>query len=137
MLSLVNPRPCAPPSLAIRSPYPSLLAGCRGSKANPDGTVAYLAGYLYTLRCMRDSANREEVIEQLAKASDPESARQVYERSIAEGTLARDPRFDVEAFKNVLALRAEIEGTWGGKPPSPERYYDLSYFQKALALLDK
>jgi ABC-type nitrate/sulfonate/bicarbonate transport system substrate-binding protein len=114
-----------------------VFATKRWVEANPDGTVAYLAGYLHTLRWMRDSANRAEVIEQLAKASDPESARQVYARSIAEGTLARDPRFDVEAFKNVLVLRAEIEGTWGGKPPAPERYYDLSYFQKALALLDK
>ena len=86
---------------------------------------------------MRDSANRAVVIEYLAKASDPESATQVYERSIAQGTLARDPRFDVEAFKNVLVLRAEIEDTWGGKPPAPESYYDLSYSQKALALLDK
>ena len=56
---------------------------------------------------------------------------------MAQGTLARDPLFDVEAFKNVLVLRAEIEGTWGGKPPAPEPYYDLSYFQKALLLFDK
>ncbi len=114
-----------------------VFATKRWVEGNPDAIVAYLAGYLYTLRWMRDSANRTLVIEQLAKTSDPESATQVYERSIAQGTLARDPRFDVEAFKNVLALRAEVEGTWGGKPPPPERYYDLSYSQKALALLDK
>jgi hypothetical protein len=47
-----------------------------------------------------------------------------------------DPSFDVPGFKNVLALRAEIEGTWGGKPPAPDRYYDLSYYKKALALLN-
>ena len=38
-------------------------------------------------------------------------------------------------FRNVLALRAEIEGDWGGKPPAPERYIDLSYYEKARALL--
>ena len=120
-------------------PYQSggVFATKRWVEANPGAIVAYLAGYLYTLRWMRDSANGAKVIEQLAKGSDHESARQAYERSFAQGTLAREPVFDVEAFRNVLALRAEIEGTWGGKPPPPERYYDLSYYHKALALLDK
>jgi hypothetical protein len=35
----------------------------------------------------------------------------------------------------VLALRAEIEGDWGGKPPAAERYYDLSYYNSALKKL--
>ena len=30
-------------------------------------------------------------------------------------------------------LRAEIEGQWGGKPPSPEKYIDLSYYDRAMA----
>ena len=34
-------------------------------------------------------------------------------------------------FRKVLALRAEIEGSWGGKPPPAERYVDLSYYTKA------
>jgi hypothetical protein len=46
--------------------------------------------------------------------------------------LAPDARFDLAGFKNVLALRAEIEGDWGGKPPAPERYIDLSYYERAL-----
>ena len=40
-------------------------------------------------------------------------------------------RADIRCFKNVLALRAEIEGDWGGKPPAPERYIDLSYYERA------
>lgn len=117
----------------IVGPYQGsgVFAARRWAEANPDVVVAYLAGYLHAQRWMRDSAHRAEVIESLARASDPDSARQTYERAI------RDPVFDVEAFKNVLALRAEIEGTWGGKPPTPERYYDLSYYRKALALLEK
>jgi hypothetical protein len=39
----------------------------------------------------------------------------------------------MEGFKNVLQLRAEIEGQWGGNPPPVEKYVDLSYYQKALA----
>ena len=45
--------------------------------------------------------------------------------------LATDARFNLDGFKNVLALRAEIEGSWGGKAPAPDRYLDLSYYEKA------
>jgi hypothetical protein len=47
----------------------------------------------------------------------------------AEG-LAKDGKFDLEGFKNVLNLRAEYEN---GTPVTPERYLDLSYYQRALA----
>ena len=40
-----------------------------------------------------------------------------------------DAKFDLEGFKNVLALRAEIEG---GTPAAPERYIDLGYYERAL-----
>ena len=29
------------------------------------------------------------------------------------------------------ALRAEIEGSWGGTAPAPDRYVDLRYYEKA------
>ena len=47
--------------------------------------------------------------------------------------MAKDAKFDLEGFKNVLKLRAEIEGQWGGYPPAPDKYFDLSYYNKALA----
>ena len=40
-------------------------------------------------------------------------------------------------FRNVLSLRAEIEGSWGGKAPCPERYVDLSYYEKAAQKLQQ
>ena len=44
--------------------------------------------------------------------------------------MARDAKFDLEGFKNVLKLRAD----WtGAAPGTPEKYLDLSYYQKALA----
>ena len=44
---------------------------------------------------------------------------------------------DMEGFKNVLALRAEIEGSWGGKAPAPDRYVDLSYYDAAMKRLSR
>jgi hypothetical protein len=35
----------------------------------------------------------------------------------------------------VLAIRAEMEGMWGGTPPSPAKYIDLSYFDRAIPLI--
>jgi hypothetical protein len=36
----------------------------------------------------------------------------------------------------VLKLRADMLGTWGGKPPpAPEKYLDLSYYDRALKSL--
>ena len=45
--------------------------------------------------------------------------------------LSRDCEFDMKGFRNVLALRAEIEGRWGGKAPEPGNYLDLSFFDRA------
>jgi hypothetical protein len=41
----------------------------------------------------------------------------------------------MQGFKNVLKLRAELEGQWGGDPPPPEKYIDLSYYNEAVASL--
>jgi hypothetical protein len=49
------------------------------------------------------------------------------------GGFAKDLAFDMEGFKTVLALRAEMEGQWGGKPPAPDKFLDGSYYAKALA----
>ena len=37
---------------------------------------------------------------------------------------------DMDGVRNVLKLRAQFEG---GSPAAPEKYIDLSYYQKALA----
>jgi hypothetical protein len=43
-----------------------------------------------------------------------------------------DAAFDSEGFRNLLALRAEIEG---GSAPPAEKYVDLSYYRRAIGLL--
>ena len=52
-------------------------------------------------------------------------------------TVIVDARFNHLGFGNVLALRAEVEGQWGGKPPAPDRFIDLGYYERALALAGK
>jgi len=52
-----------------------------------------------------------------------------------QGGHEQDARFDLNGFKNVLKLRAEVEGQWGGRAPAAEKYYDLSYYQEALSKL--
>ena len=48
----------------------------------------------------------------------------------------RDARLSHEGFRATLALRAEIENKGGALPP-PEKYLDLSYYQRAIATLPR
>jgi hypothetical protein len=41
----------------------------------------------------------------------------------------------MEGFRNVLRIRAEMLGTWGGTPPAPDRYLDLAHWERAVASL--
>jgi hypothetical protein len=38
-------------------------------------------------------------------------------------------------IRNVLKLRAEIEGQWGGYRPAADKYYDNSYYRLAIEKL--
>ena len=64
----------------------------------------------------------------------PDLAAQLYATATdAKTGFARDARLDIEGLKNVLRLRADHQGQWGGTPPSPDKYIDLSYYEKAMA----
>lgn len=98
----------------------------------------YLAGYVEAQRWLIASTNKGEVLELFRKQADlsPDLAEEDYALNIASaGGYQKDARFDRAGFKNVLSLRAEIEGTWHGKPPAPDKYYDPSYFENALKRL--
>jgi hypothetical protein len=47
-----------------------------------------------------------------------------------------DAAFNPEGFRNLLALRAEIERKEGEAVP-PERYVDLGYYRRAMPRLDR
>jgi len=98
----------------------------------------YLAACIEAQRWLMAPANKQAVIELLIKEAHlaPDVAGETYESYMTRpGGYAADARLDLDGFKNVLRLRAEVEGQWGGKPPAPEKYYDPSYYQSALEML--
>src|SRR6266849_4261824 len=97
----------------------------------------YIAAYVESLRWVRRPENQAEstaILMDKLKVS-----REVAERTYgllvdpARG-FTPDARFDMEGFRNLLALRAEIEG---GSVPQPEKYLDLSYYRRAIGTLGK
>jgi len=106
------------------------------ARANADAVVRYIQAYVEGLRWVKTPANKTEAVAFLVerlKLGD-ELASHCYDIfADPAGGFTADARLDVEGFKNVLRLRAELEGQWGGTPPSPEKYLDLSYYERALA----
>ena len=105
------------------------------AKENADTLERYLAAVIDSTRWVRAKENKEASAKILVERFklDPKVAERTWELlADPKFGLAPDARFSLEGFKNVLALRAEIEGDWGGKPPTAERYFDLSYYDKAL-----
>jgi ABC-type nitrate/sulfonate/bicarbonate transport system substrate-binding protein len=110
------------------------------ARANQGLLERYLAGYIEAVRMTMAPANRGQVISLIAERlkQDPGVAARTYEALMERGFgLAPDAKFDMDGFKAVLALRAEIEGQWGGKPPAPDKYVDLGYYERALALVGR
>ena len=106
------------------------------AKANSDTLVRYISAYVEGSRWALDPANKAEAIALLAERL--KLAPQVAALTYAVATdppdnIAKDAKFDMEGFKNVLKLRAEIEGQWGGNAPPPGKYVHLSYYDRALA----
>ena len=98
----------------------------------------FLAAVIEAQRWLMAPANKNEVMALLTKQAHlaPEVAAETYESSMTRpGGFAKDAAFDLEGFQNVLKLRAEIEGSWGGHPPAPNRYYDPLFYEGALAKL--
>ncbi|HWJ00842.1 MAG TPA: ABC transporter substrate-binding protein [Burkholderiales bacterium] len=108
------------------------------AKANSALLERFIAAYVESLRWSLQTGNRDEAVGLLME-------RLKLSRDIAERTwhLLADPargftpdaRFDRKGFDNMLALRAEMEG--GRAPAAPEKYFDLSYYERALSRLSR
>jgi ABC-type nitrate/sulfonate/bicarbonate transport system substrate-binding protein len=121
-----------------RSQSASAFVKRKWAQSHSDILVRYLAAYVEEQRWLLDTANKQQVVELLQKEFKlPASvAAEMYAGSMqGNAGYQKDARFELDGFKNVLKLRAEIEGPPGGKAPAPEKYYDMSYYRKALVKL--
>jgi len=99
-------------------------------KANSDTLVKYLQAYVEGWRWAFDPKNKAEAVALLVERLKlpPDVAAQAFESTHKD--FSREGVIDMDGVKNVLKLRAEYEG---GAPASPDKYLDLSYYQKAMA----
>jgi ABC-type nitrate/sulfonate/bicarbonate transport system substrate-binding protein len=106
------------------------------SRDHREVLISFLAACIEAQRWLLNPANKEKVQDLLVSEFHltPEVAAEDYEIvTTRPGGFAKDAQFDLRGFENVLKLRAEVEGQWGGHPPGPEKYYDPKYYQAALA----
>ena len=103
---------------------------------NAEALIEYLTAYIEGQRHVLNPANRDAMIALLTRSFKltPAVAAGTYEALIAPGSgLAPDARFNEAGFENVLAIRAEMEGTGASTPPAPAKYLDLSFCERAIA----
>jgi len=97
----------------------------------------YIAAYVESLRWVRRPENRAEcVLILMDKLKIPRDVAERTYRLLVDPVrgFTPDATFNTEGFRNLLALRAEIEG---GNAPPPEKYVDLSYYRRAIATLGR
>jgi ABC-type nitrate/sulfonate/bicarbonate transport system substrate-binding protein len=97
----------------------------------------YLAAFVEALRWSLDPNNHAQAAAILVdKLKLPQDMADKSLALMAEPGFgfARDAAFDMAGFKNVLALRAEVES---GALADPLRYIDLSYYDRAMTLVNK
>lgn len=112
----------------------------RWAQANAKTLDRYLVAYIESLRWALQPANRAEAAALLAQRLKlaPDVAAATYDVAADPvNGLAPDARFDMGGFRNVLAMRAELQGAWGGKPPAPDKYVDFAYYERALAAIGR
>lgn len=105
--------------------------------ANGDALTRYLAAYIEGQRQAMNPANRAAMVALLSASFKlaPEVAEGTYDAVNQPGSgLAPEARFDMQGFANVLAIRAEMEGSVPAGEAGLRRYLDLRYYEQALKL---
>lgn len=108
------------------------------AKANGPLLERYLAAYIAALRWARDPANKAEAVAILVDKLKltPGAAERTYAQLMDPGFgFTPDATFDVAGFRNMLALRAEIQRKSPDEAVDPGRYLDLGYYERALQRL--
>ena len=95
----------------------------------------YLAAYVESLRFVRDPAHKAEnlaLLRDKLKLTEA-TAERTYVQLVDPGFgFTPDAKFDTIGFRNMLDLRAEVERKPGAAAPSPEKYDDLGYYERAM-----
>jgi ABC-type nitrate/sulfonate/bicarbonate transport system substrate-binding protein len=124
-------------AVAVVGPYQSDagLVMRAWAQSNADTLVRYIQANVEGIRWAFNPPNYAAVADLFADRLKlpKEVAAQAFRSALDQRVYAADAAFDMDGFRNVLTLRAELLGTWGGTPPPPEKYLDLSYYRKALA----
>ena len=121
-------------------PYQAQGAFVLRSWARDHGAVLerYIAAYVEALRFVRDPKNRAGSVALLVEKLklSPKEAERTYELLLDPGFgYTPDAKFDQEGFRNMLALRAEIQRRPSDAQVDPSRYIDLGYYERAMKLL--
>ena len=123
-------------AISVVGPYQSDAGWVLRSwgKANADTLVRYIAANIEGMRWVLNPVNRAALITLVADRlkQSPDIVTESLKIADEQKGYATDARFDIEGFRNVLRLRADMLGTWGGKPPGPDKYLDVSYYDRAL-----
>jgi ABC-type nitrate/sulfonate/bicarbonate transport system substrate-binding protein len=129
-----------PAPAAVGGAYQAVCAVVLRSwgEANREMLTRYIRAIIEGSRWLRDPANKAEAIallsERLQLSADVAAKSYAIATDPVDG-MAKDLKLDVEGLRNVLRLRAEIEGQWGGTAPPVQRYFDLHYYEEAVAAL--
>lgn len=103
------------------------------AQAHAETLVKYLQATIQGLRWARLPSSRAAAASILARhlKIDEDLAAAAIEQGFTPGQgIAVDARLDLEGFKSTLKLRAAIAG---GEPQAPDKYLDLSYYNRALS----
>jgi ABC-type nitrate/sulfonate/bicarbonate transport system substrate-binding protein len=118
--------------------YQGLVAAVQRpwAKAHESELVGYIRGYIAGLDWLYVPANKDAAIAILRKninTMTPELAEQTCGVLLApKGGLFQKAKLDVAGIKTVLALRSQY-GVPKKTLTDPARYYDLSYYKRAMA----
>lgn len=97
----------------------------------------YLAAFIEAQRWLLAPANKVQVVQMLTKDSHlpPDIAADTYDVDV-KNAWTPDARFQPDGFEQVLNLRAAAGNAKPASGRPANSYYDLSYYEKALALVD-
>jgi ABC-type nitrate/sulfonate/bicarbonate transport system substrate-binding protein len=108
------------------------------AKENEKTTVGYVRAVVTAVRWMYDPANRAEATQILMKRlpNTPEAGAARMLGGLLSGRTALEPngKVDIEGVKTVIALREQY-GEPKKKLGAPEKYIDLTYYNKAVGAM--